>query len=194
MLFSARRVLVPALTASLLLPGVSFCDNAKTRAQTALGALQEWYNTTSGLWDTVGWWNGANCMTTIADLAALDSSVMETADFVFNNTFIKAPSSNPNPGPETRTNTKRNILPPRANSDGNSSQWLDSAYDDDGWWALAWIAAYDVTEENSYLDLAEGIFSSLVRINGDGIYAVCLSCMFALADALLGRHLGYPMW
>ncbi|KAJ5097003.1 CAZyme family GH76 [Penicillium angulare] len=175
MLFSARRLFVPTLTASLLLPGVSFAEDAKSRAGTALDALQVWYNTTSGLWDTVGWWNGANCMTTIADLAALDPSVMKTADFVFNNTFLNAPSSNPNPGPETRTNTKRDGLLPRTNYAGNSSDWLDSAYDDDGWWALAWIAAYDVTEENSYLNLAEGIFASLAdtwgtRCGNGGIY------------------------
>ncbi|KAJ5291810.1 CAZyme family GH76 [Penicillium angulare] len=175
MLFSAGRLFVPALTASLLLPCVSLAEDPKSRAVIALDALQEWYNTTSGLWDTVGWWNGANCMTTIADLAAIDPSAMETADFVFNNTFLNAPSSNPNPGPETRTNTKRNVLTTRANNAGNSSQWLDSAYDDDGWWALAWIAAYDVTEENSYLDLAEGIFASLAdtwgtRCGNGGIY------------------------
>ena len=161
MLFSPR-LLVPALTASLL-SGVTVADDAKSRAKTALDALQEWYNPSSGLWDTVGWWNGANCMTVIADLAALDPSVMETAEYVFNNTFNVAPAaSNPNPGPEIKTNSKRSSLPPRTNNAVNASQWLDSAYDDDGWWALAWIAAYDVTDENDYLQLAEGIFASLV--------------------------------
>ena len=31
-------------------------------AAAAVGALQTWYNTTSGLWDGTGWWNSANAM------------------------------------------------------------------------------------------------------------------------------------
>ncbi|KAJ5634055.1 hypothetical protein N7528_001897 [Penicillium herquei] len=167
MLFSVR-LLAPALTASLL-SDLTVADDAQSRAETALDALQQWYNSTSGIWDTAGWWNGANCMTVIADLAALDSSVMETAEYVFNNTFNVAPAaSNPNPGPEIKTtpSSKRDFLASRANNAVNSSVWLDSAYDDDAWWALAWIAAYDVTEENSYLELAEGIFESLTKAWG----------------------------
>lgn len=161
MLFSTSRLLVPALTASLL-SGLTVADDATSRAVTALEALQGWYNNSTGLWDTVGWWNGANCLTMIADLVALDPTVMETADYVFNTTYNVAPASNPDPGPEVKT-TKRNFLAPRASSAGNASDWLDSAYDDDGWWVLAWIAAYDVTEETRYLQLAEGIFDALVR-------------------------------
>ncbi|KAJ6109648.1 hypothetical protein N7486_001883 [Penicillium sp. IBT 16267x] len=173
MLFSAPRLLLPALTASLL-SGVAVAEDATSRAQIALEALQEWYNNSTGLWNTVGWWNGANCLTVIADLAALDSSVMDTADYVFNNTYNVAPTSNPDPGPEVKTTSKRDFLAPRASSAGNASDWLDSAYDDDGWWALAWIAAYDVTEETRYLHLAEGIFDALTiawgtRCGGGGL-------------------------
>jgi uncharacterized protein YyaL (SSP411 family) len=44
--------------------------------------------------------------------------------------------------------------------DGRS---LDGYYDDDSWWALAWIAAYDVSKNEEYLGLAIGIFEDLVR-------------------------------
>ncbi|KAJ5577982.1 CAZyme family GH76 [Penicillium hispanicum] len=174
MLLLSRLLVLPSLT-PLLFSGSVLADDAISRAQTALDALQKWYNATSGIWDTCGWWNGANCMTVIADLAALDPSVMETATYVFNNTYFVAPAaSNPNPGPEVKTSSKRNFLPPRAKSAANASEWLDSAYDDDGWWALAWIAAYDVTQEPSYLKLAEGIFSGLTaawgtRCGGGGL-------------------------
>ncbi|KAJ5683618.1 hypothetical protein N7462_006783 [Penicillium macrosclerotiorum] len=165
-LFPLRRCLILTLVPGLLVDG-TFAEDSRSRAHTALNTLQEWYNATSGLWDTCGWWNGANCMTVIADFAALDSSVMETAEYVFENTFVQAPTSNPNPGPEVKTVSKRHVLPPRGSqANVNASEWLDSAYDDDGWWALAWIAAYDVTQNNTYLELAEGIFSALTAAWG----------------------------
>ena len=105
-------------------------------------------------------------MNTVADLAALDPSVMDTATYVFNNTFHVGPVSNPNPGPEHKTVYTRDNQP---QTSVNASQWLDQAYDDDGWWALAWIAAYDVTKEGTYLELAEGIFESLVCIVSDSV-------------------------
>ncbi|KAJ5082233.1 hypothetical protein N7532_011276 [Penicillium argentinense] len=147
-----------------LLP-VATANEARDRAEEGLLTLQDWYNDGTGLWDTIGWWNGANCMTAIADLASIDPSVMETANYVFNNTLIKAPPQNPHPGPETKANAKRDFVP-RAVSSANVSDWLDSAYDDDGWWALAWIAAYDVTEDNTYLSLAEDIFAALTKAWG----------------------------
>lgn len=163
MLFPSYGLLAPALI-PLLLAGGTVAEDARSRAHLALNTLQDWYNPSSGLWDTCGWWNGANILTVIADFAAVDASVMDTATYVFNNTLIQAPASNPHPGPEVKTTHKRHEMSSRASSPVKASQWLDSAYDDDGWWALAWIAAYDVTEENAYLELAEGIFQGLVRM------------------------------
>ncbi|KAJ6151628.1 hypothetical protein N7470_007225 [Penicillium chermesinum] len=160
MRFTLGRLLPPALT--VLAVSGAVADDAQSRAENALDVLQEWYDNSTGLRDTAGWWNGANCMTAVADLAAVDSSVRDTASYVFQTTYSKAPASNPHPGPETKTTSKRRHLLGRASPAVNASAWLDSAYDDDGWWALAWIAAYDVTHEQSYLDLAEGIFAALL--------------------------------
>ncbi len=63
-------------------------------AEASLVALQQWYNKNSGLWNTTGWWNSANCITVLADLAAIDSHVRATTDPVFNNTFYQAPITN----------------------------------------------------------------------------------------------------
>lgn len=160
MLFSRHGFLAPSVI-SLLLTGNAVADDARTRARDALQTLQGWYNPNSGIWDTCGWWDGASCMNTVADLATLDPSVIDTAAYVFNNTFHVGPVSNPNPGPEHKTVYTRDNQP---STSVNASQWLDQAYDDDGWWALAWIAAYDVTSQATYLELAEGIFESLVCI------------------------------
>ena len=175
----------------------------KSYAESALKTLQGWYNETSGLWNTCGWWNGANCMTVIADLAAVDSSVLATATSVFASTYTLAPPNNPSnqlfkvssPGfvrtyyekppfdsidsdSHSRrdagliddeldalddfesTAAHRDALRPRATSGGNPAGFLDSCYDDNSWWALGWIAAYDLTNNSDYLDTAAGIFNN----------------------------------
>ncbi|KAH8803369.1 glycoside hydrolase [Xylogone sp. PMI_703] len=151
-------------------------QSAVSKAETALDVLQAWYNETSGIWNTCGWWNGANCMTAIADLAKIDSSILDTATEVFENTWINAPSVNPGQGVEKAVVDGRpeTIYPnswPHAQTANrgqqgqvNASLWLDGAYDDDAWWALAWIAASDVTGNQDYLDLAAGIFEDLAGV------------------------------
>jgi len=37
-------------------------SNYRPHAEAALTTLQQWYNQSSGLWDTTGWWNSANCL------------------------------------------------------------------------------------------------------------------------------------
>jgi predicted alpha-1,6-mannanase (GH76 family) len=39
--------------------------------------------------------------------------------------------------------------------------FLNKYYDDEGWWALAWIDAYDLTHENRYLTMAQSIFNDM---------------------------------
>jgi hypothetical protein len=44
------------------------------RAEYALSSLQIWYNVGTGLWSTTGWWNSANIVTIVANLAKVDDS------------------------------------------------------------------------------------------------------------------------
>ncbi|KAK5122407.1 hypothetical protein LTR85_003991 [Meristemomyces frigidus] len=44
--------------------------------------------------------------------------------------------------------------------------FLNGYYDDEGWWALAWIAAYDVTGDLQYLLTAESIFEDMKAVYG----------------------------
>lgn len=180
------------------------------RAALALDALQFWYNTGTGLWETTGWWNSANIMTMIGDFANAepDNGTLQTlVSNVFANTLLKAPAKNPNPGIEDRrpssttwgpwgsgyrkylepdTGEPHSVYPanwltvsmaPAAvnGSAPKASDWLDGYYDDDLWWALAWINAYDVTFNPPYLTLAEDIFLAVARTwgtycFGGGIY------------------------
>jgi predicted alpha-1,6-mannanase (GH76 family) len=43
------------------------------------------------------------------------------------------------------------------------SGFINSYYDDEGWWALAWVKAFDVTGNQRYLHNAQVIFANLTR-------------------------------
>jgi len=144
-------------------------QSATSKAQTALGVLQTWYNGSTGIWDTSGWWNGANCMTTLAHLALVDETVRKTAIEIFNNTFAVAPKVNPHP--DLRRVIPQPLRTSHIQAAGvvKASTWTDGSYDDDSWWALAWITAYDVTKNQEYLNLAIGIFDHLVWTLNDAM-------------------------
>lgn len=156
-----------------LLGATASAQTAISRAETALDTLNGWYNQKSGIWDTCGWWNGANCMTVLADLARFDKSefVQSTALEVFNNTFHVAPSaSNPHPykppqasqpSSSSSSSAASSTSPtpsPSATDTSSGDVWVNGSYDDDSWWALAWIAAYDLTKKEEYLKIAIGIW------------------------------------
>ncbi len=89
---------------------------ALTRSHTAATALLTLYNHDTGLFNTTGWWNSANAITALADTSRLthDKSLRTT----LRNTFDQAPKLHPD--------------------------FLNEFYDDEGWWALAWIDSYEL--------------------------------------------------
>lgn len=143
----------------------------------AAQALQTWYNESSGLWDTTGWWNSANCLTVLGDFYALDPQEASNLGLneVLSNTFTQAQlnssSSSSSQGVRkdyvTTPNGLRIVQSSYTEAGGAGSSaiakrgfagFLNDYYDDEGWWALAWVRAYDVTNDATYLAMAESIF------------------------------------
>lgn len=100
-------------------------------ADGAAAALQAMYDPTTGLFPTTGWWNSANALTALIDYSIATQSTTYVGDI--SNTFDH-------------------------NKAGN---FLNNYYDDEGWWALAWLRAYDLTHQQQYLDMAKTIFTDM---------------------------------
>ncbi|CAL3968924.1 hypothetical protein PZA11_004877 [Diplocarpon coronariae] len=167
-------------TASKLSAAVA--TDYRANAEAALGALQRWYNPDTGLWNSTGWWNSANCLTTIGHLAAVDEHVRSSAEKVFSNTLVQAQKYNLQQtkiitadfnmqtfeGPDTPAGQLQ------AAAVINPEGFLNGYYDDEGWWALGWIQAFDVTGNQDYLKTAVTIFDDMRNgtepICGGGIW------------------------
>jgi len=106
----------------------------QARAAAAIEALQRWYRPRAGRWRTTGWWNAANALTAVIGYTQRtgDRAYLGVVD----RTFTAARRRHPG--------------------------FVRSFYDDNGWWGLAWIAAYDLTGDGRYLDAARAIFANLV--------------------------------
>ena len=109
---------------------------AEGEAQAAVQELQTYYDASTGLFNTTGWWNSANALDAIIDYMKRTGSRTYMSDV--SNTFTKAVNEAPPPTP------------------GN---FIDTAYDDTQWWALTWVNAYELTRNPAYLQMAETIHS-----------------------------------
>jgi predicted alpha-1,6-mannanase (GH76 family) len=102
-------------------------------AAAAVAALHRWYRPRAGLWKTAGWWNSANALTAVVQHSQRTGERKYL--YVIETTHRRANRVNPG--------------------------FTNEYYDDDGWWALAWIAAFDLTGEVKYLDLARALFAGM---------------------------------
>jgi predicted alpha-1,6-mannanase (GH76 family) len=103
------------------------------QATDGINTLQSWYTQSTGLYQTTGWWNSANAITVLANYSRVSHS---KAYFpVFANTLEQAQST--------------------------FNGFINNYYDDEGWWALAWIDVYDLTRQPSYLAMATSIFTDM---------------------------------
>jgi predicted alpha-1,6-mannanase (GH76 family) len=104
------------------------------RAAAGIDALQRWYTRWTGQWRTTGWWNSANALTTL--VGYIERTGDRRHDSVVRKTFLLAR--------------------------WRHRHFINRFFDDNGWWALAWIAAYDLTREDRYLHAAQVIFARQV--------------------------------
>jgi predicted alpha-1,6-mannanase (GH76 family) len=107
----------------------------QTAAAAAAAALQRWYSPRTGRWHTTGWWNAANALTAVTGY--------------------------------TRGTGDQAYLGVIQATFGAAQRWyrcgrrgfVNKFFDDNGWWALAWVAAYDLTRDRRYLETAQAIFA-----------------------------------
>ncbi len=107
----------------------------RAAAAAAVAALQRWYSPWTGRWQTTGWWNAANALTAVIGYTRCtgDQAYLK----VIPGTFRAA----------------------RRRYRGGHRGFINAFFDDNGWWALAWVAAYDLTRERRYLEAAQAIFA-----------------------------------
>lgn len=100
-------------------------------ADNGAAGLHALYSNFTGLYPSTGWWNSANALTAIIDYSARTGLSAYLGDI--GQTFDKNSSKN----------------------------FLNDFYDDEGWWALAWIDAFDLTKDARYLAMAKTIFDDM---------------------------------
>src|SRR5437763_9078921 len=101
------------------------------RASAGITALQRWYRPRTGLWAGTGWWNSANALTAVVRYTQLTGDASHAGAIA--TTFTAAQRQH--------------------------AKFVNTYYDDNAWWALAWIAAFDLTRNSRYLDAARVIFA-----------------------------------
>lgn len=112
----------------------------RARAAAGIRALQRWYvprggllrfTRPAGLWTTTGWWNAANALTAVIRYTRHTGDPAHAR--IIATTFRAARRQH--------------------------ADFVNWFFDDSAWWALAWIAAYDLTGEDRYLAAARTIFA-----------------------------------
>lgn len=103
---------------------------------TANTLISKFHSDSNGQFNDL-WWNSAVTYTGLADLAAL----LGTNTVAGNN----------------MEDLWSNVYDKHINNPNDNPHFLNPYYDDEGWWVLAWIAAYDLTNDAKYLQLAADI-------------------------------------
>ena len=145
-----------------------------TAAEAAARQLNTCYKPELGLFGcSTGWWNSANSLTALVDLALADGNVHDAVTQQLATTYQKAQQQNPNFNTLAKRlpiEARRAELVRRREYDiqqlgrrASPNGFINGFYDDEGWWALLWIDAYDLTKEITYLQTAINIFLDMTK-------------------------------
>lgn len=142
LLFASLMLCSQASRAGILLPD-SVKSQLKERAKTHAERLLSLQKKGNHLWKKSGWWNSANIFESLIDYHRLAGK-----DF----------------SKEMGKIYRRNLL-------GITEYHFvnPTAFDDNEWWALAWLKAYDMTGNKKYLAVSEHIFRDMVRRSWDDV-------------------------
>lgn len=110
-------------------------ETYRRMAAAAAGVLQSYYVPSLGLYvDSMErWWQSATALESVIDYMTLTGSTAyyDTIETTFVNAQKQAPG------------------------------FVNPYYDDEGWWAVTWIKAYDFTGDEKYLRMAQSIFDDM---------------------------------
>jgi predicted alpha-1,6-mannanase (GH76 family) len=154
--FCMHTIRLMMLTCLMLLAAVSAVagqsgvaqglSDDRSRVAAAAYVLAESYDSGTGLFRGTGWWNSANGISALVN-ASRELGTKEF-DSILENTFVAAQRKNAN--------------------------FLNEYYDDEGWWALAWLDVYELRGGAQYLAMSQSIFGDMTGgwadVCGGGIW------------------------
>jgi predicted alpha-1,6-mannanase (GH76 family) len=119
-------------------------NTIRAYADAGIQRLQQWYDPGSALWSSTNWWNAANALWVTIDYCTRIGAIIYPT--IISRTFARH-----RPG-----------------------KFLNKYYDDEGWWALTWLKAYDLTLNEHHLVAAQTIFADMEtgwdNVCGGGIW------------------------
>lgn len=108
-------------------------EGARSRAIIAANNLQCSYTNYNGLFDFELLWQAGNTLETLSNYVVDDILLKSQLQDLLNNTYYMTPTV------------------------------VDNCYDDNQWWLLAWVSAYEATDELAYLQRAAQVFDYVVE-------------------------------
>ncbi|KAF9892269.1 hypothetical protein FE257_002046 [Aspergillus nanangensis] len=100
------------------------------------------------------WWNSAITYAALIDLSALVDTKRVAGHDIYQ--------------------LLENVYDKHTGSDSLAGKnFIGEFYDDEGWWALTWVAAYDLTKETKYLDVAKALVDDIYNTGqacGGGVW------------------------
>lgn len=103
-------------------------------AKAAASVLVGWYDEKTGTWPDC-WWQSANALEALIDYLTITEDCAYSG--LIGQTYDRAQEQ--------------------------AEGFLNKYYDDEGWWGIAWIKAFDLTGEDRYLDMARRLFQDMAK-------------------------------